>query len=331
MEGFLVRLERDLASGRREVVKIDRLRKVDILEGEGDEGVSLDEILSKAIEEPPTFVLNRSVYFLTPDEVEGLRKEVESEVDPTFVFNITDILFEILALEKEREPYQDAANLLIKILDALITLGEYQKASDLLKRVYIILKTYQLNEWQKEMVQKFILGAGENQRVELIGKILEREEGIRLEEVNNFLVLLQRNSIQPLIKLLGELKNSKTRRVLCDSLSEIGKNAIEIIAPFIDDNFFYLTGLEQGMFEGACAVLYIDGSLDILVSELEAESARKSTANLFIYKTKKEFSCDCEFFHFTLNHVHISLLLKCAWINKRINKYEKMILHGIKK
>ena len=44
------------------------------------------------------------------------------------------------------------------------------------------------------------------------------------------------------------------------------------------------------MFEGSCAVLHPDGSLDILVSELEAESARKSTANLTIYKTKKEFS-----------------------------------------
>ena len=61
-------------------------------------------------------------------------------------------------------------------------------------------------------------------------------------------------------------------------------------APFIDDNFFYVTGLEQGMFEGSCAVLHPDGTLDILVSELEAESARKSTAHLTIYKTKKEFS-----------------------------------------
>ena len=33
MEGFVGRLERELASGRREVVKIDRLKKVDILEG----------------------------------------------------------------------------------------------------------------------------------------------------------------------------------------------------------------------------------------------------------------------------------------------------------
>jgi hypothetical protein len=213
---------------------------VDLFEEDTEEGIELDRIFSKPIEEPLPFVSNRGVYFLTPEELEGLKKEVDSETHATFVFNVVDILFEILALEKEQDPYKDAINYFSKILDALLTLGEFQKASDLLKRFYIILKTYQLNEWQKEMIQKFILGAGETQRVELIGKILEREEGIRLEEVNNFLVLLQRNSIQPLIKLLGELKNSKTRRVLCDSLSEIGTNAIEIIAPFIDDKRWYL-------------------------------------------------------------------------------------------
>jgi HEAT repeat protein len=213
---------------------------VDLFEEDTEEGIELDRIFSKAIEEPLPFVSNRGVYLLTPEELEGLKKEVDSETHSTFVFNVVDILFEILALEKEQDPYKDAIKYFSKILDALLTLGEFQKAGDLLKRFYIILKTYQLNDWQKEMIQKFILGAGESQRVELIGKILERDEGIRLEEVNNFLVLLQRNSIQPLIKLLGELKNSKTRRVLCDSLSEIGKNAIEIIAPFIDDKRWYL-------------------------------------------------------------------------------------------
>jgi HEAT repeat protein len=213
---------------------------VDLFEEDTEEEIELGRIFSKSIEEHLPFVSNRSVYLLTPEELEGLRKEVDSETHSTFVFNVVDILFEILALEKEQEPYKDAINYFNKILDALLALGEFQKAGDLLKRFYIILKTYQLNEWQKEMIQKFILGAGESQRVEFIGKILERDEGIRLEEVNNFLVLLQRNSIQPLIKLLGELKNSKTRRVLCDSLSEIGKNAIEIIAPFIDDKRWYL-------------------------------------------------------------------------------------------
>jgi len=214
--------------------------EVEFLEEGSEEGVDLDEILSRVMEEPLPFVTDRSVYSLTSDEVEGLRRDVEAEVDPTFVFNIMDILFEILALEKEREPYQDAVNILIKVLDAFLTLGEFTKASDLLKRVYIILKTYHLQDWQIENIRRIVTEAGEEVRIERIGKVLEREEGVRLEEVNGYLLLLQKNSIKPLIKLLGELKNSKTRRVLCDALAEIGKNAIELFTPFIDDRRWYL-------------------------------------------------------------------------------------------
>ncbi len=214
--------------------------EVELAEEGSEEGIDLDEILSKVTEQPLPFFTDRSVYFLTSDEVEGLRKDVEAEVDPTFVFNIMDILFEILALEKEHEPYQDAVNILIRILDAFLTLGEFTKASDLLKRVYIILKTYELQNWQIENIQRIIMEAGEEVRIERIGKVLEREEGVRLGEVNDYLLLLQKNSIKPLIKLLGELKNSKTRRAFCDALSEIGKNAIELFTPFIDDRRWYL-------------------------------------------------------------------------------------------
>jgi Xaa-Pro dipeptidase len=60
--------------------------------------------------------------------------------------------------------------------------------------------------------------------------------------------------------------------------------------PFIDDNFFYVTGLEQGLFEGSVVVLHPDGGLDLFVSELEAESARKANAHLCVYKNREELS-----------------------------------------
>jgi HEAT repeat protein len=69
---------------------------------------------------------------------------------------------------------------------------------------------------------------------------MEREEGIRLEDVTGYIVLLQRNSIKPLIKLLGDLTNSKARRVLCETLAQVGKNASEMFIPFIDDRRWYL-------------------------------------------------------------------------------------------
>lgn len=64
------------------------------------------------------------------------------------------------------------------------------------------------------------------------------------------------------------------------------KNSVE---PFIDDNFFYVTGLNKGLFEGCIAILYPNGEIDLVVSELEAESAKKAKANILVYKNKEEF------------------------------------------
>ena len=59
--------------------------------------------------------------------------------------------------------------------------------------------------------------------------------------------------------------------------------------PYIDDNFFYFTGIEQGLFEGSIAILYPDGKIDIIVSELEAEIAKKANVNINIYRNESEY------------------------------------------
>ena len=59
--------------------------------------------------------------------------------------------------------------------------------------------------------------------------------------------------------------------------------------PFIDDNFFYVTGLSKGIFEESLAILYPDGTLDLVVSELEAESASKVNMPLHIYNARENY------------------------------------------
>ena len=211
----------------------------DYLDEETGEEVNYYEAMNRAAS-PPSVAMNRDVYFLTPQELEGLRKEVETETSPTFLFNIIDILFEIMALEKKPEPYQDAVTVLNKLLDALLTLGEFQKATDLLSRVFIILKTYSLQEWQIKAIQQLAESAGDPQRIERIGKVLERREGVRLDEVRGYLKLLKPNSLQPLMKVLGDLGNPKARRTVCDAVCEIGKNQLDQILPFLEDRRWYL-------------------------------------------------------------------------------------------
>jgi Xaa-Pro dipeptidase len=62
------------------------------------------------------------------------------------------------------------------------------------------------------------------------------------------------------------------------------------IYPFIDNNFFYITGLTKGIFEESLSILYPDGTLDLIVSELEAESASKVNLPLHIFNNQDEFN-----------------------------------------
>lgn len=60
--------------------------------------------------------------------------------------------------------------------------------------------------------------------------------------------------------------------------------------PFIDNNFFYVTGLDKGLFESSIAILYPDNHIKLIVSELEFEIAKKAKAEIKFYKNKKEYN-----------------------------------------
>ncbi|MFQ6060594.1 MAG: M24 family metallopeptidase, partial [Thermoplasmata archaeon] len=58
--------------------------------------------------------------------------------------------------------------------------------------------------------------------------------------------------------------------------------------PFVDLTFFYVTGLSQGVMEGSTAILHPDGSVRILTSVLEAETARSSGLPVTTLKSKED-------------------------------------------
>ncbi|UCF50069.1 MAG: aminopeptidase P family protein [Thermoplasmatales archaeon] len=60
--------------------------------------------------------------------------------------------------------------------------------------------------------------------------------------------------------------------------------------PFIDDNFFYVTGLTHGIFEGSFAVLFPDGKIELVVPQLEEESAKKTNANINVFRNQKDLN-----------------------------------------
>ncbi|MEM0492636.1 MAG: Xaa-Pro peptidase family protein [Candidatus Thermoplasmatota archaeon] len=58
--------------------------------------------------------------------------------------------------------------------------------------------------------------------------------------------------------------------------------------PYIDYTFYYVTGLEKGVFEGAYVVLYPDGGSDLIIPELESEIACDTSLSVNTYRSRDE-------------------------------------------
>lgn len=83
--------------------------------------------------------------------------------------------------------------------------------------------------------------------------------------------------------------NSKVKRIFSNVSEEI--DAILIlndVEPNIDSTFFYVTGLDSGIFEGSCLILWPDGSTELISSKLEEGSARSAFQNFKIFEKTAE-------------------------------------------
>ena len=59
--------------------------------------------------------------------------------------------------------------------------------------------------------------------------------------------------------------------------------------PFIDENFFYVTGFETGLFENSAVVIWRDGGVEVVTTTLEESLAEKNGLNIHVYRRQDEF------------------------------------------
>ncbi len=82
----------------------------------------------------------------------------------------------------------------------------------------------------------------------------------------------------------------KTRAERLISNAE-GMDAVVIAndgVPFLDSTFWYLTEQKSGIFEGSFTIVKPDGSMDVIVSILEEESAYEGKGNVCVYHDRQE-------------------------------------------
>lgn len=84
------------------------------------------------------------------------------------------------------------------------------------------------------------------------------------------------------------MERSRAERLMSNAK---GLDAIVIVndgSPFLDSTFWYLTEVSGGTFESCMAVVGKGGKLDVIVSELEEETASSGKGNIHVYHSRDE-------------------------------------------
>lgn len=179
-------------------------------------------------------------FLLTMAEEAHLQREVADETGEAALFLVVPLLFNILRLENERQPYQNATTALERVHDAMVMAGDFVRAADLLRHVHGLLEQRSLDAWKALALQQVIVDVGNEQRMTRIARILKQENRELPAELQNYLMLLDPRAIPLLVSILSEVKNTSVRWMICDALVVLGKDEIEVLVPYLDDERWFL-------------------------------------------------------------------------------------------
>jgi len=193
--------------------------------------------------------------------VEGIKEE---EVKDIPIIPVTDRDLQMLLTEMEKDT-ADKTEKLVAILfeilyqsegasnlleDALMFLKETIKFSmkhgdinvvlAVMKEAKEMLESPLYPEEVKKYMRMILLYPGAEEIISLLGEVLD--SGIEIEEkvFSEFVELLDKNAISPLVKILGELKTIHVRKKVIEALIIVGRKDIRTLARGLDDQRWYV-------------------------------------------------------------------------------------------
>lgn len=91
-----------------------------------------------------------------------------------------------------------------------------------------------------DRTRQVVDGAGEEENIRKISQVLNEKEITDFSSVKEYLFSLNWNSIPPIIHLLRDLKHFPARSMVCEVLTEKGKDHLELLEEGIFDQHWYV-------------------------------------------------------------------------------------------
>jgi hypothetical protein len=162
-----------------------------------------------------------------------LKKELAGLQESTLLDSAVDLFFDMFSREVDSDAFPEAMHNIGRILDMRMQKKEVKAAVRILEGLKEISAVYRSSEQTEIISMVFLKAAGQENLTTLF-------ESSTVEDMRRYLLLLQRNAISPMVKVLGDLQDRKKRRLLCEVMAETGSQDISALSEALADERWYL-------------------------------------------------------------------------------------------
>lgn len=183
-------------------------------------------------------VKETSIVPLTDKDLQLLLKDLESDSQDK-AGKLVDILFEVFLLQV-REDYEDLVGCFMAALEYVIRHSNIHTAAAIISGLKEIADNKKIDEEARKYARKIISMAGSESIISLLGEVLDSGQEIEEKLFEDFVKHLDKNTIVPFMKILGELKSIHARKLVIEALIMLGTKDIVTLARGLNDTRWYV-------------------------------------------------------------------------------------------
>ena len=171
---------------------------------------------------------------LTADELNVLKNEFYRLEEKALVSSAIALFFDLLKKKEDVQAFPEIVQNLGKMIDIRMKDKDIKGAVEILQELKEISADYNTPE-QAELIDAVVHKAGSPEK---IGTLFR--ESIGVQDITQYLSLLDQTSVPDMILILGELQEMKQRKLLCEILAAFGRHDVNIFSDALNSEQWFL-------------------------------------------------------------------------------------------
>jgi hypothetical protein len=185
-------------------------------------------------------VIPQNILTLSEREMERLRNAREAEEKRNPVEEVINILSSILFAEKDFATFGRFVDITVKMIGNLIHSGEVDYAMCLIRFLRGLSESEKLSPYHLDRLRKAMEGTVSGEIINDLGRIIDTTEKIGAKGLRELLLLFGKTAIRQICELLAVVEKRDMRRVVLDTLVEIGRDTPEAFFPSLTDSRWHM-------------------------------------------------------------------------------------------